>query len=180
MPAKYLPEKVYGNPYEILASYRKEIKLWPQIKFGDVRAFQKFPTFLLKCRSMSFSQRWNALDSPDILCILISKLLRGIMERWNRKFLSIKRCQVREPTFDNMTDFLEEETILMNEPLFSGEALADYYVKSERSARQRQMKNYTIKAEDEKYKKYMKGSSEDNSSRCKICSGRHGLEEFKS
>ena len=79
-----------------------------------------------------------------------------------------------------MTDFLEEETILMNDPLFSVEALADYYIKLEQPARQKQMKNYTIKAEDEKYKKYMKGSSEDNSSRCKICSRRHGLKEFKS
>ena len=95
MPAKYLPEKVYGHPYKILASYRKEIKLWPQIIFGDVRTFQKFHTFLLKCRSMSFNQRWNALDSPDVLCILISKLLRGTMERWNRKVLSIRRCQVK-------------------------------------------------------------------------------------
>ena len=67
--AEYLLEKVYENPHKILASYRKEIKQWPQIKFGDARAFWKFHTFLLKCRSMSFNQRWNALDSPDILCI---------------------------------------------------------------------------------------------------------------
>ena len=50
----YLLEKVYRNPYKILASYRKEIKQWPQIKFGDARAFGKFLTFLLKCRSLSF------------------------------------------------------------------------------------------------------------------------------
>ena len=46
--AKYLLEKVYGIPQKILASYRKEIKQWPQIRFGDTRAFQKFHTFLLK------------------------------------------------------------------------------------------------------------------------------------
>ena len=96
--AKYLLEKVYGNPHKILAIYRKEIKQWPQIKFGDARAFWKFHTFLLKFRSMSFNQRWNALDSPDIVCMLISKLPGGIMKRWNRKVLNIRRCQVREPT----------------------------------------------------------------------------------
>ena len=52
------------------------------------------------------------LDSPDILCML----------RWNRKVLNIGRCQVR----DDMTDFIEEETILMKENKFSREALADY------------------------------------------------------
>ena len=29
--AKYLLQKVYGSPHEILASYRKEIKKWQQI-----------------------------------------------------------------------------------------------------------------------------------------------------
>ena len=42
--AEYLLEKVYENPHKILASYRKEIKQWPQIKFGDARAFWKFHT----------------------------------------------------------------------------------------------------------------------------------------
>ena len=131
--AKYLLEKVYGNPHKILASYRKEIKQQPHIKFGDATAFWKFHTFLLKCRSMSFNQRWNALDSPDILCMLISKLPGGIMERWNRKVLNIRRCQVREPTLDDMTYFIEEEIVLMNDPLFSHEVLADYHTKLERS-----------------------------------------------
>ena len=66
------------------------------------------------------------LDSPDILCMLMSKLPSGIMERWNRKVQNIRRYQVREPTLDDMTDFIEEDTILMNDPSFSREALADY------------------------------------------------------
>ena len=36
-----------------------------------------------------------------------------------------------------------------------------------------------MKAEDEKDKKDMKGSSEDNSSRCKICKGQRDLDECK-
>ena len=72
----------------------------------------------------------------------------GIIERWNRKVLTIRRCQVREPTLDDMTDFIEEETILMND-LFSCEVFADYHTKLECLVRQMRMKNYTIKAEDE-------------------------------
>ena len=80
------------------------------------------------------------MDSPDVFCMLISKLLGGIMERQNRKVLNIRRCQVREPTLDDMTDFIEEETILMNDPLFSCEALADYHIKLEQPARQSKQK----------------------------------------
>ena len=42
-----LLEKTYGNPHEILSSYRREVKDWPQIKFGDAKAFRKFYNFLL-------------------------------------------------------------------------------------------------------------------------------------
>ena len=79
--AKYLSEKVYGNPHKSLVSYRREIKQWPQIKFGDAKNYRKFDNFLLKCRSVSASHRWNALDTTDMLCIMVSKLPEGIMER---------------------------------------------------------------------------------------------------
>ena len=78
---------------------------------------------------MLFNQRGTALDSPDILCMLISKLPGGIMKRWNRKVPNIRRCQVREPTLGDMTDLIEEKTILMNNSLFSREALAHYETK---------------------------------------------------
>ena len=77
-----------------------------------------------------------------------------------------------------MTDFIEEETILMNDPLFSREALADYQTKLEHPVRQRRMKNYTIRAEDEN-KKDVRGSSEDSSSKCKMCNRQHDLDECK-
>ena len=81
-------------------------------------------------------------------------------------------------THNDMTDFIEKETILMNDPLFSREALADYHTKLEHPVRQKRMKNYTIKAEDEN-KKDVRGSSEDNSSKCKMCNKRHDLDECK-
>ena len=77
-----------------------------------------------------------------------------------------------------MTDLIEEETILMNDPLFSREVLADYHTKLEHPVRQKWMKNYTIKEEDEN-KKDVRGSSEDNSSKCKMCNGQLDLDECK-
>ena len=39
---------MYDNLHKILASYKKEVKDWPQTKFGDARGFRKFHSFLLK------------------------------------------------------------------------------------------------------------------------------------
>ena len=99
---KYLLEKVYGNLHKIFVSYRREIKQWPQIKFGDVKGFRKFHNFLLRCGSVLESQRWNALETPDKLCIMISKLPGRIMKRWNRSIPKIRRHQHREPNLKDI------------------------------------------------------------------------------
>ena len=36
--ARMLLEKWYGDPHRIYVSYRKEIKNWPQIKYGDAKS----------------------------------------------------------------------------------------------------------------------------------------------
>ena len=41
-----LLEKRYGDPHRIYASYRKEIKNWPPIKYGDAKSYQDFFAFL--------------------------------------------------------------------------------------------------------------------------------------
>ena len=117
--AKYLLEKVYGHAHKILASYRKEVKNWQPIKFGDEIVFRRFHNFLLRCESVATNQRWNELDTPDILCMLTSKLPSGIMERWNREVLMIRRQQHRETNLENFTNYVEDEAILMRDPMFS-------------------------------------------------------------
>ena len=77
------------------------------------------------------------MDSANIISILISKLLGGIMETWNRNVLNIRRSEAREPILHDMTDFIEERTILMNDPLFSREALAYYHTKLEQSLQEK-------------------------------------------
>ena len=46
--AKKLLEQKYGNPYDIISMYTKEIKAWPQLKNGDGGGFQKFDNFLVQ------------------------------------------------------------------------------------------------------------------------------------
>ena len=44
--SKALLKRKYGNPYNIMTMYRKESKVWPQVKNGDVDTLQKFCSFL--------------------------------------------------------------------------------------------------------------------------------------
>ena len=124
---RYLLEKINGNPHKILASYRKEVKNWQPIKFGDGIAFRWFHNFLLRCKSVATNQRWNALDNLDILCMLPSELPSGIMERWNREVLKIRRQQHQEPNLKDLTKYVEGEAILMSDPLFSQKALSESF-----------------------------------------------------
>ena len=113
-----LLEKTYGNPHKILSSYRRDVKEWPQIKFGDAKAFQKFYDFLLKRESVSGSQQWNAVDTPEKLCMLIAKLLGGLIDSWNRKVQTIRKRHLREPDLQDLIKFVEEQTVLLNDTFF--------------------------------------------------------------
>ena len=96
------------------------------MKFRDPKSFRKFYNFLLKCESVSENQDWSALDTPEMLCMLISKLPGGLRDRWNSTAQAIRRKQIKEPDLQDLMQFVEEETSLMNDLLFSREALYEY------------------------------------------------------
>ena len=114
----------YGDPLKVLTTYRKEIRRWPTTKAGDASSFRLFHNFLLKCQSVISNQTWNALDSPDTLCLMIAKFPRGIRDRWNRQVLAIRKRRSREPT--DLIAFVNEETLLVDVPLFSNNAVEQY------------------------------------------------------
>ena len=72
--AEKILDQKYGNSYNIMSVYRKEIKSWPQIRNGDRERYPTFYKFLLKCESITQAREWNPLDTPDVICILLSKL----------------------------------------------------------------------------------------------------------
>ena len=79
--AKALLERKYGDPYNIMTMYRKEIKAWPQVKNDNADSFQKFCNFLVKCEGITQSIRWNPLDTPDVICMLLSKLPGNLRDK---------------------------------------------------------------------------------------------------
>ena len=174
--AKYLLEKIYGNPHRTLASYRKEVKHWPKIRFGDSRGFRKFHSFLLKCRSVAANQRWNTLNSPDILYMMASKLHGGLTERWKREVSKIRRHHRREPDLEDFIMYIEEETMLMSDPLFFWEALLELNIVKERPARRNKVKGFLTVSDE-------KTAADDKNDKkpphCPLCNSSHDLDECR-
>ena len=101
--------------------------------------------FLLKRESVSDNQNWNTLDTPEKLCMLISKLPGVLMDRWNRKVQNIRQRESREPDLIDFVRFVEEETLLMNDPLFLREAGQK---EKEGKAKHKKLKNCYTKSEE--------------------------------
>ena len=53
--------------------------------------------------------------------MLTSKFPGYVRERWNRKVLSIRRTHKRDPKLFDLLRFVEEQSMLVNDPLFSKE-----------------------------------------------------------
>ena len=64
----------YGNPFKLLVSYRNEIKRMTKIKPADTSPFRRLFNLLIKCPSLLFSENQNPLDTPDVICMILSKI----------------------------------------------------------------------------------------------------------
>ena len=171
--AKLLLERHFGDPHRILAAYRKEIRGWPSLKNGDLAGCRRFYNFLIKCESIMSKQKWNYLDTPHILCALISKLPSHARDKWNRKVIMIRRFHGREPELSDFIDFVDDEALLASDPLFSQEPLKQYNERQEKGTRK--LKCYVSHAAEP-----VKNESDVSSGNdCPVCEGRHDLDNCR-
>ena len=138
------------------------------IKAGDPSSFRLYYNFLLKFQSTKSKQSWNVLDLLKTLSLMISKFPRHISGRRNRQALTIRMHHLRGLSLSEIIAFVEKETILVNDPLFSNNAVEIYLDKTKESA-QKRMKYFTTKTEEQK-------SQEEVRSRCLICNKNHDLD----
>ena len=122
--AMALLEERYGDPYQVIAAYCREIKNWPVVKPGNAGAFRRFSNFLMKICSILSESNWNKLDNPEVLCMLMAKLLGYLQDRWNRQVFMIRQQFLREPKLTDLIDFINKETALVNNALFSRHAVS--------------------------------------------------------
>ena len=127
---RQLLTETQGDPYRIIAAYRKEIKDWSQIKAGDVDACQKFQNFLVKLENIGHLQSWNVLDTPGIMCMLLSKLPGSARDKWSRNVLTICRRHKREPDLTDFIHFVNDETLSVIQS-FQKRELSNIVIKSQ-------------------------------------------------
>ena len=77
--------------------------------------------------------------------MLVSKLPNGIADRWNRKALMLRKIQQRESSLRDFIEFFDEETVLVNVPIFSREAITAYVGTQEKSDNQRKSRSNSKK-----------------------------------
>ena len=99
------------------------MKQWPQIKAGDAGAYRRFQNFLVKCENIDHLQSWNLLNTPDIIYMLLSKLPGSVRDKWSRKVLTIQRRGNRVPEMADFIQFVNNETLIGTDPVFSKEAV---------------------------------------------------------
>ena len=115
------------------------------------------------------------LLSP-VLCMMVSKLPGSLTERWNREVSKIRRHHRREPDLEDFIMYIEEETMLMSDPLFSWEALSELNTVKERSARRNKFKGFLTVSDG-------KAAADDKNSKkpphCPLCNSSHDLDECR-
>ena len=166
-------EKQYGNPHKLLASYRKEIKQMTKIKPGDAAAYRRLFNFLIKCQSLEYGSQ-NPLDTPDVICMISAKIPGYLQDRWNRNVQKIRKVQMREPGLIDLTNFIEDEMVLVNDPLFSRgfQAVGQYEekpLKQQSRSTKYKFQTHVIKEAEDSVKK--------DKAKCPICDEHHDIEE---
>ena len=104
-----------------------------------------FFAFLNKYNSLGAATKWNAMETPDTLCTLFLKLPNGVVDRWKRKALIVRKIQQREPSLKDFIGFFDEKTVLVNDPMFLREAITAYVGNQEKSDNQRKRRNSSKK-----------------------------------
>ena len=97
-----------------------------KVKPGDALAFRRLFNILIKCQTVNYGTSKNPLDSPDVICMILSKVLGYPQDRWNRNSLRIRRTETREFGLLDLTNFMKDEMIFVNDPLFSRQAVGQY------------------------------------------------------
>ena len=96
------------------------------------------------------------METPDTLCVFVSKLPNSVADRWNRKAMMLQRSQQKESSLKDFIEFFDEETVLVNDPIFSREAITAYVGTQEKPDNQRKRrsnsKKYGSFATDMKHK----------------------------
>ena len=87
--------------------------------------------------------------------------------------MNFRRHEQREPELADLIEFVEEEVVLVNDPLFSKKALKEYIDKNEKINKKRHTKTYVTQTSEQAKEK------KDGSKliECQICGDGHDADD---
>ena len=122
--AMKLLKQHYGDPHRIATAYMKELVEWPKLSANNSNEFRSFNRFLIKCKIYKKKDNFlMELDSAETLRTLVLKLPLHLQDKWVRKADDIRTKRNKIPNFLDFCDFIDVESRIVNDPLFSREAL---------------------------------------------------------
>lgn len=71
----------------------------------------------------------DVLDTPEVMCMLLSKLPGGARDKWLRKVLGFRWKLKGDPDLDGLIDFVSDEDLIVNDHDISNEAVEQYIEK---------------------------------------------------
>ena len=72
----------------------------------------------------------------DVICMLPAKLPSHVRDKWIRHVLCVQRRELRESNLDDFVEFVKDEKLLVNDPLFSKLAIDQYCERSSKGSQQ--------------------------------------------
>ena len=160
-----LLKQQYGDPHRIATAYLKELREWPMVEQNKSSAFRSFNRFLIKCKIYKNKDQFlRELDSAETLRTLVLKLPVNLQDKWNRKVDSIKIKLNRMAEFTDFCDFVDTESRIVNDPLFSREALAT-------------CKEGFVPPPNLKSLRTLLPGSTPEAQKCHMCDGAHDLDD---
>ena len=130
------------------------------------------------CRLMK--QQWERqlepLDIPDIICLLLSKLPNVLVDRWNRRVFNMRRNSTMESSLSNLILFIDEETTLLIDLLFSRDAVSQSHEKKEKSDQKKKVNTLLAKTEIQTNESF-KLKAQKEEIECPMSGKEHGIED---
>ena len=122
--AMYLLGKEYGNPLRIACAHMEKLRNWAIVKHGDGIGLKALYRFLLQCQAHQMQGLLTGLDSPLELRNIQLKLPTNLQDKWNHTVNRIRRDK-READFRDFVEFVETESSVLNDPIYSRSARSE-------------------------------------------------------
>ena len=151
------------------------------MKYGDGASLKALYRFLLQCQTYQRGGILIGLDSPLEIRNIQLKLPVNLQDKWGHIVGKVRKHKVREATFSDFVDFIESESAVLNDPVYSRKGLNE----GKREEKDNRVKNFAIgteenESEERKEEDNMKNCAIGNqpqSHPCPLCKVPHDLDD---